>query len=67
MPKYKTLDQHVKWKGQLLPPGTEVTATGDDAKIWEGLVAMKVAEKLAGKKKQEEPPEEGEGKPPEKG
>jgi hypothetical protein len=68
MAKYRTLDQHVKWQGEYIPHGTEVTVTGDDTKTWDRLVDMKVAEKVVTKKKapSKEPPPDAESPSPDK-
>lgn len=46
MPRYRTLDQHIVWKGVMLEPGTEVTVAPEDEPVWEHLVDIKVAEKV---------------------
>lgn len=49
MPKYQTLDQIVKWKGERIPPYTEVTVVKKDCEIWDRLVRNRVAIKVAPK------------------
>lgn len=64
MPKYRTLDQHVKYGDKYIEPGTEVDVPDDDVPIWDELVALKVAKKVTKKKKKEEPPEQEQPVPP---
>ena len=47
MLKYKTLDQHVVYKGKYIEPDTEVEIPDDDVHIWEELVDLKVAVRVA--------------------
>lgn len=54
MVKYKTLDQHIKFDGRLIEPGTVVNVKAEDVPVWDKLVAQKVAEKVATKKKKTE-------------
>jgi len=65
MPKYATLDQHIKYRGQYIQPYTEVDVPEDDIPIWDELVTLHVAEKLT-EKEEESPPEEKKEPPPEK-
>lgn len=46
MPKYRTVDQHIKWQGKYIPPDTEVTVEPGDIHIWDALVRNKVAIRL---------------------
>ena len=57
MPKYKTLDQHVKYQGQYIEPYTEVDVPEDNAHLWDELVNLHIAKKLT-EEKEEPPPEE---------
>lgn len=47
MPKYKTLDQHVVYRHQVIEPDTEVDVPKTDVHIWEELVDLKVAVRVA--------------------
>jgi len=52
MSKYKTLDQHVVYHGQVIEPDTEVEVhTEKDKAIWEELVALKVAVRVGARRK----------------
>jgi len=64
MPKYATLDQHIKYRGQYIQPYTEVDVPEDDIPIWDELVTLHVAEKLT--EKEEESPPEKDVHPPRK-
>ena len=64
MPKYATLDQHVKYQGRHIEPYTEVEVPDDHVAIWNELVTLHVAEKLT-EKEEESPPEEKKESPPE--
>ena len=58
MTKYTTLDQHVKWKGQRIPPYTVVTVTQKDRKVWDHLVRVKAAKKVTKEAPVEDAPAE---------
>lgn len=52
MRKYRTLDQHVVYHGQVIEPDTEVEVhTEKDKAIWDELVDLKVAVRVAAKRK----------------
>lgn len=46
MSKYRTLDQMVKWKGDYIPPDTEVSVQPAEEAIWDKLVQNRVAIKV---------------------
>lgn len=58
MPKYRTLDQHVKYRGELLPPDTEISVIKGDVKVWDELVRLRAAVKVGRTLKEAAPPEE---------
>lgn len=46
MPKYRTLDIHVKYKDAYIEPNTKVDVPEEDVPIWEELVEMHAAERV---------------------
>ena len=62
MPRYTTLDQHVKWHGEYIEPYTAVDVSEDDMRLWDELVDLHIAKKLT--EKEEPPPEVGKEEPP---
>lgn len=43
--KYRTLDQHVIYRGKTIEPYTRVNVPEEDEAIWEELVSLNVAER----------------------
>lgn len=56
--KYLTVDQHIKWKGVYIAPGTTVTVKREDQEVWDKLVRLKVAVRVAPKPSAEEAPDD---------
>jgi len=61
--RYRTLDQHVVYRGQTIEPYTPVDVPEEDEAIWEELVDLKVAEPVSEPVEEEPAPPKKEPEP----